>query len=159
MNKAEVMHLLQPLMGKSFEPKGDEKPSSSRVAPYKQQSPSKGKGKSKGKNKASPKMPHVLLNGGCRAMTNSGDSICYGFNLGTCSNKVTNGRCGTVAFTCVHSRSAASTMLSSTALPRTNPVDYLPKARVRSLVNCKVQHHRKLRITKVMLTHSNPKWS
>ena len=65
----------------------------------------------------------------------------------------------TVGFTCAHSRSVASTMLSSTALPRTNPVDYLLKVRVRSPVNCKVQHRHKLRITKVMSVHSNPKWS
>ena len=93
MNLPEVMHLLQPLMGKSSESRSDDKPAPSRPAPYKPQSAAKGKGKSKTKSKGSPKMPHVLLNGGCRATTNGGDPICYGFNLGTCSNKVTSGRC------------------------------------------------------------------
>ena len=93
MNKPEVMHLLQPLMGKAHEGKADDRASSSRTSPYKTPSSSKGKGKSKGKNKSSPKMPNVLVNGGCRATTNAGDPICYGFNLGTCTNKVTSGRC------------------------------------------------------------------
>ena len=93
-NKTEVMHLLQPLMGRSSESKETDKPASTRPAPYKpQQVTSKGKGKSKGKNKVSPKMPLVLLNGGCRATTTAGDAICYGYNLGTCNNKVTSGRC------------------------------------------------------------------
>eukprot|EP00435_Cladocopium_sp_Y103_P059251 s441_g21.t1 len=82
MNKAEVMHLLQPLMGKSHETKSDERPSSNKVAPYRPPSTPKGKGKGKSKSKSSPKMPHVLVNGGCRATTNAGDAICYGFNLG-----------------------------------------------------------------------------
>lgn len=93
INLPEVMHLLQPLMGKSSESRLEDKPAPSRPSPYKPQSAAKGKGKSKNKSKVSPKMPHVLLNGGCRATTNSGDPICYGFNLGTCSNKVNSGRC------------------------------------------------------------------
>lgn len=95
MNKPEVVHLLQPLMGKSTEYKSEEKPAPNRPSPYRPQNPgkSKGKGKTQGKNKGSPKMPLVLLNGGCRATTNAGDAICYGFNLGTCTNKVNAGRC------------------------------------------------------------------
>ena len=80
-------------MGKAHEGKADDRASSSRTSPYKTPSSSKGKGKSKGKNKSSPKMPNVLVNGGCRATTKAGDPICYGFNLGTCTNKVTSGRC------------------------------------------------------------------
>ena len=94
MNRPEVMHLLQPLMGKTSDAKQDEKPSTTnRTSPYKPQSAAKGKGKTKNKSKGSPKMPNVLVNGGCRATTNAGDPICYGFNLGTCTNKVNSGRC------------------------------------------------------------------
>ena len=93
MNKPEVMHLLQPLMGRSNEGKVEDKPHPSRTSPYKPPSTGKGKGKNKSKSKSSPKMPTVLVNGGCRATTNAGDPICYGFNLGTCSNKVNAGRC------------------------------------------------------------------
>ena len=82
-------------MGKSSESKVEERISTNRVSPYKQQNngKSKGKGKQSTKSKVSPKMPLVLLNGGCRATTNVGDAICYGYNLGTCSNKVSSGRC------------------------------------------------------------------
>ena len=95
MNKPEVVHLLQPLMGKSTEYKSEDKPAPNRPSPYRSPNPSKskGKGKAQGKSKGSPKMPLVLLNGGCRATTNAGDAICYGFNLGTCTNKVNAGRC------------------------------------------------------------------
>lgn len=95
MNKAEVVHLLQPLMGKASEYKAEDRPTPHRVSPYKPQNSGrgKGKGKSQGKSKGTPKMPLVLLNGGCRATTNAGDAICYGYNLGTCSNKVNAGRC------------------------------------------------------------------
>ena len=95
MNKPEVVHLLQPLMGKSVDYKSEDKPPPNRPSPYRPQNAgkSKGKGKVQGKNKGSPKMPLVLLNGGCRATTNAGDAICYGFNLGTCTNKVNAGRC------------------------------------------------------------------
>ena len=43
MNKPEVMHLLQPLMGKAHEGKADDRASSSRTSPYKTPSSSKGK--------------------------------------------------------------------------------------------------------------------
>ena len=36
-------------------------------------------------------MPLVLFNGGCRAITNTEDAICYAFNLETCTNKVNAG--------------------------------------------------------------------
>eukprot|EP00435_Cladocopium_sp_Y103_P066931 s1136_g29.t1 len=42
MNKAEVMHLLQPLMGKASESKHDDKISNNKAAPYRQQSAPKG---------------------------------------------------------------------------------------------------------------------
>ena len=82
MNKPEVVHLLQPLMGKSTDYKSEDKPAPNRPSPYRSPNPSKskGKGKAQGKSKGSPKMPLVLLNGGCRATTNAGDAICYGFN-------------------------------------------------------------------------------
>ena len=77
MNKPEVMHLLQLLMGKAHEGKADDRASSSRTSPYKTPSSSEGKGKSKGKNKSSPKMPNVLVNGGCRATSNAGDPFAW----------------------------------------------------------------------------------
>lgn len=53
----------------------------------------KGKGKSKGKVRQSTfnKMPHGLV--GCYSKTAKGEPICYGFNLGKCSEKVERGRC------------------------------------------------------------------
>ena len=100
MNKPEVMHLLQPLPGKAVEIGKDKSPSSSsaRPSPYPRTDKGKGKGKQgqgKSKNAFTPnaRMPMVLVEGGCRAKTNAGDSICYGFNLGTCNLTVKNGRC------------------------------------------------------------------
>jgi len=96
MNKPEVVHLLQPLTGKSTEYKSKEKPAPNRPSPYKPQKPwkkAKAKARCRERTKGSPKMPLVLLNGGCRAITNAGDAICYGFDLGTCTNKVNAGRC------------------------------------------------------------------
>ena len=102
-NKPEEVHLLQPLMGKSTEYKSEEKPAPNRPSSYRLQDPRKrkSKGKTQGKSKGSPKMHLVLLNGGCRATTNAGDAICYGFNLGTCTNKVNAGRCDRRYHLCV----------------------------------------------------------
>ena len=52
-----------------------------------------GKGKGKGKVKGSSfiKMPQGL--GGCWHRTAKGEPICFGFNLGKCSEKVERGRC------------------------------------------------------------------
>ncbi|CAE7749479.1 unnamed protein product [Symbiodinium sp. CCMP2592] len=51
----------------------------------------KGKGKGKSKFRASSRLPAGLE--GCRSHTNAGESICYGFNLKTCQEVVTRGRC------------------------------------------------------------------
>ncbi|CAE7550494.1 SLC24A2 [Symbiodinium sp. CCMP2592] len=51
----------------------------------------KGKGKGKNKFRASSRLPAGLE--GCRSHTNAGESICYGFNLKTCQEVVTRGRC------------------------------------------------------------------
>ena len=97
MNKPEVVHLLQPLMGnKPNDLKSDDKKpsaSASRPAPYPASSSGKGKGKNKSKGKSAARLPATLLEGGCRAVTNRGDPICFGYNLGTCNMAVSNGRC------------------------------------------------------------------
>ena len=96
MNKAEVMHLLQPLPSKSVDTSGAGKGGIvfERPSPY-SEDPRKGKGK--GKKGKQPfnntKMPLTLVQGGCRAKTNGGDPICFGYNLGTCSLPVNRGRC------------------------------------------------------------------
>ena len=84
-----------PAKGVESKPSDEKKPaSSSRSAPYSSGSPSKSKGKGKSKNKGSEaRFPAILLEGGCRARTNKGDPICFGFNLGSCSLPVTNGPC------------------------------------------------------------------
>ena len=98
-NQSEVMHLLQPLMGKTSDARPDEKKASGssaapRASPYASPSGGKGRGKSKSKSKSGgPKLPTILLEGGCRATTNRGDPICFGYNLGTCSLPVSDGRC------------------------------------------------------------------
>ena len=38
-------------------------------------------------------MPLTLVQASCRARTNGGDPICFGYNLGTCSLQVKRGRC------------------------------------------------------------------
>ena len=91
-NKPEEVHLLQPLMGKSTESKSEEKPAPNRpIQRLQDPRKRKSKGKTQGKSKGSPKMPLVLFNGGCRAITNTEDAICYAFNLETCTNKVNAG--------------------------------------------------------------------
>lgn len=73
--------------------RSEDKPQSSqpRASPYRTQSP-KGKGKGKNKSKqVSHKLPTVVLEGGCRATTNKGDPICFGYNLGTCNLSVNTG--------------------------------------------------------------------
>lgn len=94
MNKAEVAHLLQPLASKQTEVYRVEKETPVRAAPYSQDG-AKGKGKGKKGNKGlqNPRMPLALVEGGCRARTNGGDPICFGYNLGTCNHPVSKGRC------------------------------------------------------------------
>lgn len=96
-NMPEVLHLLQPLMGKvgDAKPSDDKKSASSaRPGPYAGGTYGKSRGKGKNKNKSSSaRIPATLLEGGCRATTNKGDPICFGYNLGSCSLTVTNGRC------------------------------------------------------------------
>ena len=97
IDSTEVMHLLQPLMSK-VEQKVEDKQLSPganrRASPYRPSNKGRGKSQSKGKGKGlSVRMPSVLVEGGCRATTNRNDPICFGYNLGTCTNSVSNGRC------------------------------------------------------------------
>lgn len=89
MYDPEVLHHLQPLpLSSSSQPMRDtSKPA--RDQPY---TSAKGKSRDKGKGKGKT-MPQEMISWGCRAITNSGQPICYGFTLGLCKNKVTKGRC------------------------------------------------------------------
>ena len=96
MNRSEVVHLLQPLPSKQTDGSVADKIFVERSSPYSYSLPGgkgKGKGKTKGKGKDSAKMPLTLVQAGCRARTNAGDPICFGFNLGTCNLTVNRGRC------------------------------------------------------------------
>ena len=94
VNRAEVMHYHQPMLAKhpdskSTPPMADKKP-----GPYKPSGKGKGKSSKGGKSKqGNPRMPAVLVEGGCRASTNKGEPICFGYNLGTCVSQVSNGKC------------------------------------------------------------------
>ena len=91
MNLPEVMHHLQPLPQKLADTKWLSDSSGNptyRPAPYQKGKGDKGKGKGKG-----PRMPTALVEMQCRSNTNAGEPICYGFNLKTCKEKVTKGRC------------------------------------------------------------------
>ena len=94
MNKAEVAHLLQPLASKHADVYRVEKEMPVRSSPYSQDgAKGKGKGKKGSKGLQNPRMPLALVEGGCRARTNGGDPICFGYNLGTCNNPTNKGRC------------------------------------------------------------------
>ena len=94
MNRSEVVHLLQPLPSKQSESVLPDKVFVERPSPYSAPGgKGKGKGKTKAKGKDTSKMPLTLVQSGCRARTNAGDPICFGFNLGTCSLAVNRGRC------------------------------------------------------------------
>ncbi|CAE7579831.1 SLC24A2 [Symbiodinium sp. CCMP2592] len=87
-NLPEVTHVMQPLPKPSGRVEPPPKP---RWSPYDR--PSKGgrKGKSPGTGKSTPRMPRELV--GCKACTNRGDPICFGYGLKTCSEQVKGGRC------------------------------------------------------------------
>ena len=94
MNRSEVVHLLQPLPSKRSDGGLSDKVFLERPSPYRVPGgKGKGKGKMKGKGKDSAKMPLTLVQAGCRARTNAGDPICFGYNLGTCNLQVNRGRC------------------------------------------------------------------
>ncbi|CAE7239501.1 GIP [Symbiodinium sp. CCMP2592] len=82
-NLPEVTHVMQPLPKPSGRVEPPPKP---RWSPYDR--PSKGgrKGKSPGTGKSTPRMPKELV--GCKACTNRGDPICFGYGLKTCSEQV-----------------------------------------------------------------------
>ena len=87
-NLPDVVHLMQPL------PKGTGSgkvvdPPRPRFTPY-DRSP-KGGRKGKGTGRGTPRMPRELV--GCRACTNKGEAICFGYGLKTCTEQVKNGRC------------------------------------------------------------------
>ena len=88
----EVLTILQPLPKSAGGPVRTD-PSSARSDPYpppqvRRQRP---KGKGKGGGKARVRLPTQLI--GCRAHTNAGDPICFGYGLKTCKEIVKNGRC------------------------------------------------------------------
>ena len=88
----EVLTILQPLPKSASGPVRTD-PSSARSDPYpppqvRHQRP---KGRGKGGGKARVRMPTQLI--GCRAHTNAGDPICFGYGLKTCKEIVRNGRC------------------------------------------------------------------
>ncbi|CAE7263722.1 unnamed protein product [Symbiodinium sp. CCMP2592] len=87
-NLPEVTRVMQPLPKPSGRVEPPPKP---RWSPYDR--PSKGgrKGKSPGTGKSTPRMPRELV--GCKACTNRGDPICFGYGLKTCSEQVKGGRC------------------------------------------------------------------
>ena len=116
MNRSEVVHLLQPLPSKQSESVLPDKVFVERPSPYRK---GKGKDKTKAKGKDTSKMPLTLVQSGCRARTNAGDPICFGFNLGTCSLPVNRGRCDRGFHV---SPSVASTTLSH-SVPRRRTVD------------------------------------
>ena len=91
----EVLHLLQPM------PRSSGSTASSQLAPPPKlhgsspyERPTKGrKGAGKGAkgSKGGGRVPPGLA--GCRACTNAGESICFGYGLKTCRETVTRGRC------------------------------------------------------------------
>ena len=94
MNRSEVVHLLQLLPSKHVDNVFQDKLVPDRPSPYPVPGvKGKGKGKTKGKGKDNAKMPWTLVQAGCRARTNAGDPICFGYNLGTCNLPVNRGRC------------------------------------------------------------------
>ena len=82
----EVTCLMQPMPAAASKEMQSVKPGPYRETVFK----GPGKSKGKGKNKTA-RMPADLV--GCRSHTNSGQPICYGFNLGTCQEAVKDGRC------------------------------------------------------------------
>ena len=79
MNDSTVMHLLQPMpvaLAKE------------RLGPY---SPNKERPKGKGKGSGKTRMPEALKDG--VPATTTGKPLCFDFNLGKCTRKVTRGAC------------------------------------------------------------------
>ena len=94
MEMFDVVCLLQPLPSSSG---GKAEEGRERPAPFRPKGPKKGGGKQgqagqKGKGKA-PGMPAQLIQWGCASCTKKGNPYCYGFQLGTCSNPVSNNAC------------------------------------------------------------------
>ena len=94
MEMFDVVCLLQPL---PFSSSGKAEEGKERPAPFRPKGPKKGGGKQgqqgpKGKGKA-PGMPAQLVQWGCTSCTKKGNPYCYGFQLGTCSNQVSNNAC------------------------------------------------------------------
>ena len=93
VNRPEVLALLQPLPKASSSSDSVKPAAESRWSPYSGGGFKgiKGARKGKGKGKSNVRMPAQIV--GCTASTNSGASICFGFNLKTCKEVVQNGAC------------------------------------------------------------------
>ena len=76
-----VMATLQPLP-KQTKSAPVVKPVQKAIVKVKPEAKAKGKGKGKGKEARGPPMPKALQ--GMFAKNEKGESLCYGFNLGTC---------------------------------------------------------------------------
>ncbi|CAE7465617.1 NaCP60E [Symbiodinium sp. CCMP2592] len=91
MMSYDVVCLLKPMpqsvSGRSSDDSGKERP-----APYTPKGPRKGAGKGK-EGKGKGRMPAQLIAWGCTSSTKKGNPYCYGFQLGNCTNAVTNNAC------------------------------------------------------------------
>ena len=88
MRMHEVLCLLQPLPHPVPNASRDEY-IKERHSPYAVPA----KGEWKGKVGKASNMPKQLIQGGCSSHTKKGNPYCYGFQLGTCSNPVSNYAC------------------------------------------------------------------
>ena len=91
MYSSQVMCVLNPLplMSHGKSESSGASATKPKEGPYVRSGP---KGRSKGKSGGKfVRMPQQLI--GCKAFTNSGEPICYNFNLKSCSEKVSNNRC------------------------------------------------------------------
>ncbi|CAE7229711.1 unnamed protein product [Symbiodinium sp. CCMP2592] len=91
MMSYDVVCLLQP-MPQSASGRSSDDSSKERPAPYTPKGPRKGAGKGK-EGKGKGRMPAQLIAWGCTSCTKKGNPYCYGFQLGNCTNAVTNNAC------------------------------------------------------------------
>ena len=96
MNSNDVQHLLQPMPMAQKTRSDNDVP---KVIPVRPTIDKKGIGKSTGKEGKGkgrvwkPSIPQELLTMGCVGMTSKGNSLCYDFQLGKCTQPVQNQRC------------------------------------------------------------------
>ncbi len=93
MNSPEVNHFLQPMPGGNDKKREIADVNGSENVEKVKKIKKKGDGKGKGPGAWKPSVPKVLLDMGCVAVTNKGNSLCFDYQLGKCSLQVSRQRC------------------------------------------------------------------